>query len=650
MSTSEKNNSNQQERERLAAQRRRQVQRNLEQLKSDAMDKEPVMDEVIEDDIQLEKIAGAYKKSKVMEDQVSFNMGRILHVVDGKVMSAEHAFNMYNWSAYIAAALSMYHDSIGWENANNELFAGILTNCMHIYGPKQDVNMAAVSASVDYIYMEEIYPHDAMRTASISLRSNAPLKVFSDAVVLGKTAMVADTSSGNIEVPEEPDLSVRATECMSNLVTASLPKPVEAMEAVIADLGKFDASLAPVIKQLEGASKSPSIVINETNPHRRLTKTPGLMSEGPVVPGKHGVYQRALECVQRYHKEKPDILVVPEYNMNATGSWDSAGSMSAVVPLPDEPQHYSLLLYSTVANYEDGLRNMALTEVNMKNDVDFRKQAGSARAYIHAPYEETYEQMRNNGQGLTPTNLRYTTLYSQDYVGTQDLLNGASMGRFNNYPVLVRAADFYQARLKSLEGSVIWIDLPMMVGLYFSPVYVHKYFGEDTHDNGLPRHAKGFYVMRPMPHKVEGLYSSFIEKYIFAHISGSLLGPDVRKIFLESFLKGYQQQRKGTQVVQKIIQALQYCYDDVEPTLTKVGMMVPGYSALKAFKNRTIFMDFEFNDPEFKDKMGDQVEKPPERVEPPPVSESTSPPTEEVVEGFDDSDYGDAYGDTEQYI
>lgn len=645
MSTSENKIQIQQERERIATQHRKKLEQNLNRLRSEEKEEPPPDIDLIEDSIPLDKIQGAVSRSKSGVPETKFNMGNIIHVVDGKIMSAENAFNTYNWSAYVAAALTMYHESIGWEHANNELFAGILTNCMHIYGPKQDINMGAVAASIEYIDWEEMHPYDAMRTAAIAIKTDAPARVFADAVVLGKTAMVVDALNGKVEVQEEPDLSIRATEALAPLLVATVPKPVLAMEKVVADLGKFDVSLSSVEQQLQASVNGNPFDIKETNPHRRLTKTPGLMASGPYVPGKHGVYQRCLECVQVYHKDPPQILVVPEYNWNASGSYDSAGTMSAVIPLPEKPEHYSLLLYSVMADYEDGLRSLAITEARMRDDAEYRKQVKSARAVIHAPYEDKYDDMRGNGQGLTPKDLRYTTLWDASYTGTQDIINGASTGRFNNHPVLMRAADYFQARKRSLEGEFIWVDLPLMVGLYFSPTYIQRYFADKTlTEDGSIKHARGFYVMRPKPDKVEGLYSSFIEKYIYSHLTGSILGGDARDKLLLSYLKSYQSQRSGTKVVQKIIQDLRYCYDSVEPTLTKVGMLVPGYSATKAFKHRTLFCDFEIDDYEFQSTMGEGIERPP-----PPENESENgtsdihppPPADTGGDEFDSGDYGD---------
>jgi len=591
----------QHERDKLAAVKRRQAAKNLEQLSANKI--AWGVSHIEEDDyVNLGRNPEKTSTRDVVfgDSRINFSGGGITHVVNGQKMSAESAFTSFNWAAYVAGALHMYHSATGWEGANSELFLAILTNCLQIYGPAQDASPSAVAACAEHIADEELIPFEVMRKASIAIKTDAPSQVYSDAVILGVTGMVADTITGSITIPEHEDLAIRATEAFGNTLTVAVSKPMKAMEEIIADIGKYDVQLADVQTQLQNSVDSGSPPeIKETNPHRRLTKVPGLMSDEICVTSKHGYYQRALACCQKYLAVKPEVMVVPGYTIGVSGSYDSMGSVSRVIPLPPSSEHYSLLLYSICDSYEDGLRSLANTEIRMKNDPDYREHVGNARSVIHAPFEDAYDKMRR-GQGLTPRGLEYISLWDQGFVGTSDLLKLQPKGRFDNHPVLVRATDFFQARKKSLEGECIIIDPPSMTGLYFTPVFISKYFAEGTHStSGALKQAKGFYVLRAMPDKTESLYSSWIEKYIFAHLAGSLLGGGVREKILTGYMAGYQKGRQGTQLVARIMQDLRYCYDDISPTLTKIVMLTPGYSATKAFKNRTIFCDFEAEDHNF---------------------------------------------------
>jgi len=169
-----------------------------------------------------------------------------------------------------------------------------------------------------------------------------------------------------------------------------------------------------------------------------------------------------------------------------------------------------------------------------------------------------------------------------------------------------------------------------MACLYFSPVFIENYFAENTRTkSGGIKHSKGFYVMKTMPVGAETLYSSWIEKYIYSHLVGTLLGQDSRNTLIDKFLSGYKSERQGSKFVQSVIKDLRYCYDHMIPTLTNVVLMVPGYSATKAFKNRTVFTDWEAQDSEFQayvQETGGVATPPPEEDQ-----KSDSPPPEQVI-------------------
>jgi len=591
---------NQLERERIAAARQAKSARMVEAMTATIL---AAADHNSDDDdevmvVKKEKSNTTKTKTSTPErGRMDFKHGNVSHFINGRKTTAEAAYNTYNWAAYIAGAVTMYHTAIGeTTNINLEAFSAILTNAFMIYGPKQSVELSAVSACMEHINDNDVDAFEAMNKASRAIRNNGPARVYSDAVITGKTGMIADLSTGEIVVPQEKGLSIRATQSLASLLVATAPKPYVAMEEIIADLGHYDTHLAPVNDYLakieESADECPEII--ENNSFRRLSKVPGTMSTDIKVRSKHGVYQAAYSCLEQYHEEAIDLVVVPEYTLGMTGLYDSLGTASRVIPLPKSAEHYSLTLFSTVENYEDGLRSLLKLEEERRLDPEIRKESGSARSALHAPYAAYYHAMRTEPQGRTPLNLRYVRMADEAYVGTKELLFGAQEGKYDHSPALVRVSDYFQAQVKSLEGYCIIIDLPMMVGVYVSPAYVTNYFKASLIDrSGRPKCTDGFYVLKPGPKGTEIHYSAWIEKYIFAHISGSLMGSEIKETILDHYMKGYREERKGNTVVASIIRDLRICYDKQIPTLSKIVVITPGYSAHKAFKYRTIMCDFD---------------------------------------------------------
>jgi len=587
------------------------------------------------------------KKSNPHDERgkMEFKHGNIMHYINGKKVSTETAYNTYNWAAYVAGAVTMYHTAIGnTTNINLEVFSAILTNAFMVYGPKQQLELPAVAACMEYINDNDVDPWDAMSTASRAIKANAPARVYSDAVITGNTGMVVDLSTGDVVVPQQSGLSVRATQALAPLLVATVPKPSQAMEEVIADLGHHDRNLASVedfLQKMLDSDLCPDIT--ENNSFRKLSKVPGLMSNDLMVRAKHGTYQGIYTCLDEYHEEPIDLLVVPEYTLGMTGSYDSMGTVSRVIPLPKSVEHYSATLFSTVESYEDGLRSLLKLEEERKANPEVRKTAGSARAALHAPYATYYKAMREEPQGTTPKGLRYVRLVQPDFVGMSELLDGAQRGRFDDSPAMVRVSDFFHAQVKSLEGFCIVSDLPMMVGLYVSPAYVQKYFKKSLIDrSGRPKCIDGFYVLKPGPKGTEARYSAWIEKYIFAHMAGSIMGPEAKEKILEHYMAGYKEVRKGNDTIRLIIRDLRLCYDNQYPSLVKGVILTPGYSMRKAFKYRTIFCDFDvLEDDEFQEavKAVGGVSPPPDVPDPIPTPSDTGESVAVVEDVFPDWEY-----------
>jgi len=532
-------------------------------------------------------------ENKVAKDEGKVpNIENVIYYESGKVLKPEDAFKGAGYALFIASLYRMYHDDVGYDDADIIKFSTVMTEAIRLYGPDIKVSDSVIGACSFHMEINSVNPFHALREARVSIKENVPRSVYADMVVSGDTGMIVDTVTGAVVIKEDPGLSKKATKSMGPLFQAKM-SPKEEMVAVVCDLTdtniEFVDDLEDEVKRWVENKDIPEI--SETQPFRSLTSVPGLLSASPVAPGNQGFYQNVYKLLRNVEKVKPDILFVPENNQAMTGSYVSLDDCSRCVPLPDDLMHASPLLASVnITDYDDVISGLRQAEITVSEDEDLKRDHSvNARSYFHSRFADEYSKYRNESHGMTRIDLKYVTLWHYKPITAQELYSEFINGSVDEYPVLMRASEYNLATSKGVNGSFIITDLPAMIGVFMTNSYVKKYVKSSLiGDTGRLENTTGFYALKDIKTGSVNVYSSWIQKYILSKFLDNLY-PE--KGYGKKILSGYlsytssgKGKTRNTVMVKTTLSTLIKCYDKIKVDPARVLSLVPNYSMKKALK------------------------------------------------------------------
>jgi len=518
---------------------------------------------------------------------VSHRQGHIIFTINGKNMSPESAFNTMNVAAFIAAQWCVLNPNKLADGEEFEIFIAMALESIALFGPMSPVGTEAVAASIVHIKLNKLDAYTVMQEKKRLIKDNAPREFFADAVMSGITATEVDVQSGAVAVLDRKDLTIRATETLGLLNKAVCTSPVVKANKTLGELSKLNSRVTPVEEQLLNMYHDEKVpTIKETNSFRAYSDSYGLMSSIPVVSGTHGLLQLSYECLHKYSAEKPDVMLVPGYNQTLTGRFDSCGSASRVIPVPDKPELRTLLLGSIMVGYDELLERAKDIE-DMIQETKTKGDADNARILLHKDYGSSYEAYISSSRAITSYGVKTMTIYGPDPISTKKFQSMNVEGMLDDYPVLMRAADYLQLVEAGDRSNFVFVDLPCMIGLRISYRYAKAYFSSNliTSDGVMKSSKSGWYMFNTSRIRSAKSYSTILAKYIFAFLMARTNGDDeMLEIILGRFTHSMQANPKMYNGQLTILSALRSVYDRIDPPLSKVMMLVPGFSAIKAYK------------------------------------------------------------------
>jgi len=550
-------------------------------------------------------------ETKVVEDLISpvethhiKDMGKVPGIENmiffqgGKELKPEDAYKNMGFGCYIATLFRLYHDKVGYESADLNMFSTVIQEAVRLYGPDVNISNNVVAAASYHMEINQISPYHALRDAKSSIKDNSARSVYADMIVTGETGMTVDVTTGLATIGEDAGLTKRATKCMGPTFMAK-ESPKTEMAAVVCDLTDTNLEFIDDLEEelMRWVEQKNVPEIKETNPFRTLTSVPGLLSSKPVAPGNHGHLQGVYKLLNAVEKDKPDVLIVPEYNQALAGSWDSLNDCSRVIPLPNDRKHCSQALASiNVKDFDDVIVGLRKAELEVEADPTLKHDSTiNARSYYHSQFEDFYVKCKEVSHGLTPIDVRYVTLWRYKPVTAQELVVLSQDGYCDQFPVLMRAGEYHLAALKGVVGSFVVTDPVAMLGVFFTLSYVKDFIDPKyINEKGRVKSAVGFYSLKDILTGAVNNYSSWIQKYVLAKMSdvlfpGKGLGKNLLKDYLSNATGG--KDGRSADFAKKILKELIGCYGGINPSKNSVIVLTPSYSMKKTLKHTTIMMD-----------------------------------------------------------
>jgi hypothetical protein len=286
-------------------------------------------------------------------------------------------------------------------------------------------------------------------------------------------------------------------------------------------------------------------------------------------------------------------MLVPGYNQTLTGSWKSHTSASRVIPMPDDSKLASMALFSIVAPYDEGLRRGAEIEAMLAEEKD-KKTEANARSILHAPFEKEYARFKQVGVGKTSTGVSFVTIYGHKPLSKKKFLEADERGLLVNRPALMRAADYYQIMKTGQKGEFVFIDMPAMLGLFFTGEFIATHFRKGTYSAKTlaisPK--RGWYVFAAKLDRYAKTYATLLSKYMFCFLSARVTNDSkVYGDFYRRFFGSYSLKPKNNATALGILGKLESVFGKIVPSMTKVTILFPGYSPTKAFKYSTAIVE-----------------------------------------------------------
>jgi hypothetical protein len=523
----------------------------------------------------------------------------IVFYQSGKVLKPEDAYKNMGFGTFIATLFRLYHDEVGYDNADLNMFSTVTQEAIRLYGPDVKISDNVVAAASYHMMVNEIPPYQALRAARSSIKDNAPRSVYADLIVSGDVGMTVDTTTGMVTVADDVGLGTRATKCMGPLFQAK-ESPREEIASVVCELTdtnlNFVDELEDEVNRWVTENSIPDI--RETNPFRGLTDVPGLLSEKPVAPGNQGYFQNVFKLLKSIEKDKPDVMIIPGYNQALTGSYTSLGDCSRCIPLPDDLMHASPVLASiNVSDFDQVLVGLRNAEKQVELDDELRHNTNvNARSVYHDQFHDEYDKYRNEPHGTTTTKVRYVTLRKSKPTTAQELVVMTQDGVCDTFPVMMRAGEYHLATLKGITGSSFLITDPVsMLGVYFSRNYVKEFIDPRyVNDKGKIKSVTGFYSIKDFSTSAVNNYSSWIQRYLLAKLVDVLFPA---KGLGTKLLKGYLSMTSGgkggksVDIAKTILKELISCYGKINPSPDTVLVLTPSYSIKKAMKHTSMMIE-----------------------------------------------------------
>jgi len=294
------------------------------------------------------------------------------------------------------------------------------------------------------------------------------------------------------------------------------------------------------------------------------------------------------------------VLIVPNYNITITGNWKSHKSASRIIPLPDDPKLMSLTLMSIVDKYQDGLRRAADIEARLAEEKG-KGDERNARAMLHAEYQEEYANILNTNVGVTNQGVHYVTLYGHKPLTKKGYMEAMNSNLLDVRPALMRASDYYQLCKDGKVGEFVFIDMPQMIGLFFTHNYIKRFFNVKNYvaKSCLISPKKGWYVFAHKIDRFAKTYSTILSKYMFAFLCGKISGDDDVQIqFMDRFFGDLRVKPKNNATALNIIKKLDEVFGKIQPPLASITILFPGYSATKALKYATHIVEVSSSEDE----------------------------------------------------